>query len=128
MIFTFRKSTQSLLLVAAVIGSAGRSHAQSNFGAVRGIVSDGVGASIDRAPVTLTSQGTKISRTTISNSAGEYVFNAVDPGTYNVTVSVTDGGNGNSSQSIVPYLPLSELTPRRPASPAAGQQQTGGTR
>jgi modulator of FtsH protease HflK len=38
---------------------------------------------------------------------------------------VYDGGN--SAQSIVPYLPLSELTPRRPA-PAAGQQQTGGTR
>jgi membrane protease subunit HflK len=40
---------------------------------------------------------------------------------------VYDGGNGNSAQSIVPYLPLSELTPRRPA-PAAGQPQTGGTR
>jgi membrane protease subunit HflK len=37
---------------------------------------------------------------------------------------VYDGGN--SAQSIVPYLPLSELTPRRPA-PAA-QPQTGGTR
>ena len=39
---------------------------------------------------------------------------------------VYDGG-GNSAQNIVPYLPLSELTPRRPP-PAAGQQQSGGTR
>ena len=39
---------------------------------------------------------------------------------------VYDGGN--SAQSIVPYLPLSELTPRRPPAPAAGQQQSGGTR
>ena len=38
---------------------------------------------------------------------------------------VYDGGN--SGQSVVPYLPLSELTPRRPP-PATGQQQTGGTR
>ena len=34
---------------------------------------------------------------------------------------------GNSAQNIVPYLPLSELTPRRPA-PTTGQQQSGGTR
>jgi membrane protease subunit HflK len=39
---------------------------------------------------------------------------------------VYDGGNSAQS-NIVPYLPLSELTPRRPA-PAAGQQQSGGTR
>ena len=39
---------------------------------------------------------------------------------------VYDGGS--SAQSMVPYLPLSELTPRRPpASPATSQQQ-GGTR
>jgi modulator of FtsH protease HflK len=38
---------------------------------------------------------------------------------------VYDGGN--SAQSIVPYLPLSELTPRRPP-PTAGQQPSGGTR
>ena len=38
---------------------------------------------------------------------------------------IYDGGN--SGQSVVPYLPLSELTPRRPP-PATGQQQSGGTR
>jgi membrane protease subunit HflK len=35
------------------------------------------------------------------------------------------GGNG---QNIVPYLPLSELTPRRPAAPTTSQPQQGGTR
>ena len=43
---------------------------------------------------------------------------------------VYDGGS-SGSQSIVPYLPLSELTPRRPPAPATtGQQQpqAGGTR
>jgi modulator of FtsH protease HflK len=39
---------------------------------------------------------------------------------------VYDGG-GSSSQSIVPYLPLSELTPRRQTTPAP-QQQSGATR
>ena len=38
---------------------------------------------------------------------------------------VYDGGS--SGQSIVPYLPLSELTPRRPpAAPTTGQPQQGG--
>jgi membrane protease subunit HflK len=39
---------------------------------------------------------------------------------------VYDGGN--SAQSIVPYLPLSELTPRRPPPTAGQQQQQGGSR
>jgi membrane protease subunit HflK len=41
---------------------------------------------------------------------------------------VYDGGG--SGQSIVPYLPLSELTPRRPAAPTTGQPQqpSGATR
>jgi membrane protease subunit HflK len=42
---------------------------------------------------------------------------------------VYDGGGSSSSQSIVPYLPLSELTPRRPpASAGQPQAQSGGTR
>src|SRR3979490_2114850 len=44
---------------------------------------------------------------------------------------VYDGGNSSSSQSIVPYLPLSELTPRRPpqaATTGQPQQQTGAPR
>ncbi len=43
---------------------------------------------------------------------------------------IYDGGGSSSGQSVVPYLPLSELSPRRQAAPAAGQpqQQSGGTR
>ena len=41
---------------------------------------------------------------------------------------VYDGG-GSSAQSIVPYLPLSELTPRRaPATTGQPQQPSGATR
>src|SRR5450432_476999 len=40
---------------------------------------------------------------------------------------VYDGGGSSSSQGVVPYLPLSELTPRRPAAATTGQpQQPGG--
>lgn len=70
----------------AVFGSAG---AQSNYGALRGIVTDGQGSVVNEAVVTLTSESTKIARTTHSNSVGEYVFNAVEPGRYTVTVTGT---------------------------------------
>jgi membrane protease subunit HflK len=43
---------------------------------------------------------------------------------------IYDGGGSSSGQGIVPYLPLSELTPRRPAAATTGQPQpqTGATR
>jgi modulator of FtsH protease HflK len=43
---------------------------------------------------------------------------------------IYDGGGSSGGQSVVPYLPLSELTPRRQPAPAAGQpqQQSGATR
>ena len=42
---------------------------------------------------------------------------------------IYDGGgssSGQSGQGVVPFLPLSELSPRRQAAPAAGQQQQSG--
>ncbi len=68
-----------VLLIATV-------HAQSYYGTLKGIVKDSSGASVANAEVTLTDEGTKIVRKTVSNSAGEYVFNAVDPGTFDVSV------------------------------------------
>ena len=43
---------------------------------------------------------------------------------------IYDGGGSASSQSVVPYLPLGELTPRRPAAATTGQPQqpSGATR
>lgn len=62
--------------------------AQSNYGAIRGTVADTQGAALDRAQVTLTSDATKLVRTTVSNGSGEYLFGAVDPGAYTVTVEM----------------------------------------
>ena len=43
---------------------------------------------------------------------------------------IYDGGGSASGGGIVPYLPLGELTPRRPVAPTVNQpqQQTGATR
>ncbi len=76
--------------LACLLLLAGASFAQSNYGALRGIVTDTQGATVTAAQVTLTSESTKLSRSTTSNNSGEYVFNAVEPGGYTVTVT----GNG----------------------------------
>ena len=61
--------------------------AQSNYGALRGNVVDAQGEALPGSAVTLTSDATHIERTTVTNNAGEYVFSAVAPGTYTVTVA-----------------------------------------
>jgi len=111
-----------LLLVVMLMTAVTGAVAQSNFGAIRGMVADSQGAGIAGAAVILTSEATKITRSTISNGSGEYVFSAVNPGSYTVTVTsegfkrsevrgiVVDAGNtiahdvkldlGSTSQSI----------------------------
>jgi hypothetical protein len=84
------------MLMAAVTGM----EAQSHYGALRGLVTDSQGASIANASVALTSESTKIVRTTASNGAGEYVFNAVEPGSYIVVVT-SDGFKKSETKGIV---------------------------
>jgi len=81
------KVYSSLLLVVMLMAAVTGAMAQSNYGAIRGLVADSQGAGIAGAAVILTSEATKITRSTVSNGSGEYVFSAVDPGRYSITVT-----------------------------------------
>jgi hypothetical protein len=59
---------------------------QSFQGGVRGRIQDQSGAAINTAKVTLTDTTTNVSRSTLSNDQGEYVFNAVNPSAYTLAV------------------------------------------
>lgn len=61
-------------------------HGQSYQGGVRGLVSDTQGAVIPNAQVVLTNEATKISRTSLTNADGQYVFTAVEPAIYTISV------------------------------------------
>lgn len=87
----------SSILLAVLVFCALPLPAQTNFGSVRGIVTDSQGAVIGKATVTLTSESTKIVRTTLSNGVGEYVFSAVEPGSYTVAVSISGFKKADSS-------------------------------
>ena len=75
-------------LSAAVLGIAGAYllTAQSYLGGIRGLIQDTGGAVMVNAKVTLVNEATQVSRSSISNAQGEYVFSQIDPATYTIDV------------------------------------------
>jgi len=69
-----------VVLVSSVVS------AQTFQGVVRGRVLDPSGGAATVATITLTDEGTLVSRRTITNDQGEYTFAAVTPSIYTVTV------------------------------------------
>ncbi len=73
-----------ILGLVALLGVPGWS--QSSTGSVRGVVQDQSKAVIVNANVTLTNTDTNIEAKTITNDVGIYVFPAVNPGPYKLTI------------------------------------------
>jgi hypothetical protein len=63
-----------------------RAHAQSTFGSVLGTVKDSSGKLVSGATVTLINTGTSARRAFTTNASGDYVFNNLDIGQYQVRV------------------------------------------
>ena len=80
----------SLLLCCALVVTSALAvgvYGQSYQGGLRGAVHDSTGAVIFGANLTLTNEETNATRTTLTNSDGEYSFANVLPGTYSLTTS-----------------------------------------
>src|SRR3712207_4807946 len=83
-------SRSRVLLVFAVLLSVSAALlAQSNFGAIVGVVKDVSGGVIASATVKLTEVGTNASVTIKTDSAGVYSFPGLKPVVYDVAVSAT---------------------------------------
>ena len=74
-------------LLVVIVGVAVEGRTQGFQGGVRGVVKDSGGV-IPGAEVTLTNQGTRLSRSTTTNEVGEYSFPNLDPGTYQLRISL----------------------------------------
>src|SRR5437879_2006637 len=72
-----------VLVVAADSGVAG----QGFQGGLRGAAKD-AGGVVPGVEVTLTNEATNLKRSTVTNERGEYVFAAVEPGTYKVGATI----------------------------------------
>ncbi len=84
-LFSRRHSRAPLALLALFAGSLA-AYGQSYYGALRGNVVDANGGAMATAKVTLTNEGTSETRSTVTASAGEFVFSEVNPATYSVTI------------------------------------------
>ena len=69
-------------------------------GSITGTVRDNTGAVIPAADISLTDTATKNTLRTTTNTGGEYLFAAVPPGTYDLTVAAT-GFNKYEAHGIV---------------------------
>ena len=85
-------------LLVLIVGFAVEGGAQGFQGGVRGVVKDSGGV-VPGAEVTLTNQGTSLSRSTTTTQAGEYSFPNLAPGTYRLKI-VLQGFKTYSQESI----------------------------
>ena len=72
-------------VLAALIGVAGPSNAQTATGQITGTVFDGTGAIVANAKVTVTNEGTGLTRESKSNSMGTYSVPLLPVGKYVIT-------------------------------------------
>ena len=73
-------------LMLLMLGLASSALAQTSRGTVTGIVTDPNGDAVLGATVELKNKDTNLSRTATTNDAGLYRFDAVDLGTYDLTI------------------------------------------
>jgi Carboxypeptidase regulatory-like domain/TonB dependent receptor/TonB-dependent Receptor Plug Domain len=76
-----------LTLALFVFACAAAAFAQTSRGTVTGIVTDPAGAVVTGANVELKNTATNLSRTTTTNDSGLFRFDAVDLGTYDLTIT-----------------------------------------
>ena len=88
-----------ILAVAAILSLAAGLNAQTSRGTVNGLITDPSAATVASAKVELKSTTTNVIRSTETNGAGLYRFDAVDPGTYELTVS-SPGFKGAKTDSF----------------------------
>ncbi|MDT7813515.1 MAG: hypothetical protein QOJ42_3431, partial [Acidobacteriaceae bacterium] len=109
---------QLLVLLACLLSLPAM--AQAVRGQVRGLVTDQSGSILPGAKVTLSNVNTGVVATAPTNSAGIYVFDFVEPGTYTVTVEA--GGFARHVQQNLVVQSSSELTVDAMLTPGALQQ------
>lgn len=81
--------TKGLLSLLAIIALCGATvSAQVSSSRVTGLVTDKTGAVVSGAKVTLTNEGTRVTYSASTGASGNYVFDAIQIGTYTVTIEM----------------------------------------
>src|SRR5260370_39866303 len=77
------------IFLSLVLFVSGRANGQTSRGTLTGVVTDASGGAIAKATVDITQAGTNVKRQTTTNEAGVYRFDAVDLGTYTLSIQAT---------------------------------------
>jgi hypothetical protein len=109
-----------LLPVLVVLFTALGAYGQTFRGAINGTVTDASGAAVPGANVTATELATSVAHTTVSTGDGQFSFQDIQPGAYNVTV--TASGFQQSTVSGINVTAGNVFTV--PVTLAVGQQTT----
>ncbi len=94
-----KKVFATLVLAAAIVGSAHGQAISQNGGSIQGTITDPSGAAVPGASIVISSPETGYSHTLKSDSAGFYSLGPLIPGSYNI--AVTAGGFQRLSVSTV---------------------------
>lgn len=89
------------VLFCILLLGAGNSYAQTSRGTLTGTVTDSSGAVIVGAKIVITQQGTNVQRQTTSNQVGVYRFDAVDLGTYSMSVASSGFETKNTTGVLI---------------------------
>jgi hypothetical protein len=81
--------TLVLVLVAMIVAGAAELVAQSTTGRISGTVTDSSGAVLPGVAVTVTQQGTGLSRTASTDAAGSYLFVSLPVGAYDASAELS---------------------------------------
>ncbi len=97
--FNFSSRSIILLLACAALVMPLKVYSQQSSAAINGTIKDSSGAVVDGVTMTLTNVATGVSRNSVSNAAGDYVFIDVLPATYTMKVTKT-GFNTITQQQL----------------------------
>src|SRR3954466_2525087 len=92
------RAVSSVILIVACALVARPLHAQVLYGSIVGSVTNGSGAALPGATVTIEQTETKLTRELITDANGVYHFTAVPSGTYTVSIKMT--GFGTFTRSV----------------------------
>lgn len=103
---------QAIILLLICLSSADFAFGQTSKGFVVGNVADPNGAVVPNAAVKITNKDTGATRETVSGDDGTYRLDAVDPGTYTMTVIVS-GFQTTTRENVVAAVDCSLIGSKR---------------
>jgi len=89
-------------LVLVIVAGAATPAAAQSTGTLQGTVTDGQNAIMPGVSVTIQNAATGVVRTTASDSAGQYVASAMQPGHYRITTHIDGFADEKSEADVLP--------------------------